>query len=103
MTMMLERFKFAKGLDPVADAFSGTVRSDVYSLRAHGRILFVVYVGVGATGSSTITVNACDDVTPSNRTAIPFWYREIIGTTDTGDTDGAITRAGVTGFTTTAG
>ena len=99
MTMMLERFKFAKGLDPVADAFSGTVRSDVYSLRDHGRILFVVYVGVGATGSSTITVNACDNVTPSNRTAIAFWYREIT----TGDTDGAITRAAAAGFVTTVG
>lgn len=99
MTMMLERLKFAKGLDPAADAFSGTVRSDVYSLRGHGRILFVIYVGVGATGTSTITVNACDNVTPSNRTAIAFWYREIT----TGDTDGAITRAATTGFVTTAG
>lgn len=99
MTMMLEQLKFAKGIDPVANAFASTVRSDVYSLRDHGRILFVIYTGVGATGTSTITVNACDDVVPTTRTAIAFWYREIL----TGDTDGAITRATSTGFVTTAG
>jgi len=99
MTMMMERLKFAKGIDPIADAFAATVRSDVYSMRDHGRGLFVIYIGVGATGTSTITVNACDNVTPSNRTTIPFWYREIL----TGDTDGAIVRAAVTGFVTTAG
>lgn len=101
MTMMLERLKFAKGLDPVADAFDNAASpaSDVYSLRGHGRILFVVYIGVGATGTQTWTVEACDNVTPSNTTTIPFWYREIL----TGDTDGAITRAAAAGFTTTAG
>lgn len=100
MTLMLERLKFAKGVDPVADAFSGAnVRSDVYSLRDHGRILFVFYIGVGATGTQTITVNSCDDAVPTTRTKIAFWYREILS----GDTDGVITRATSTGFTTTAG
>lgn len=99
MTTMMENLKFAKGIDPVANAFAGTVRSDVYSMRDHGRILFVIYCGVGASGTSTITVNACDDVTPSNRSAIPFWYRQIL----TGDTESAITRATTAGFVTTAG
>lgn len=99
MSLMMHRLKFAKGIDPVANAFASTVRSDVYSMRGHGRILFVMYVGVGTTGTSTITVNACDDVTPSNRSAIPFWYRQILS----GDTDSAITRAATSGFTTTAG
>lgn len=99
MSSMLQSLKFAKGIDPVANAFAATVRSDVYNIEAHGRVLFVIYVGVGATGTSTITVNACDNVTPSTRSAIPFWYREIT----TGDTDGAITRATTTGFVTTAG
>lgn len=99
MTMLMERLKFAKGIDPVADAFSGTVRSDVYSMRDHGRGLFVIYCGVGATGTSTITVNACDDVVPTTRSAIQFWYRQILAT----DVDSAITRAATTGFVTTAG
>lgn len=99
MTLMMERLHAAKGIDPVADGFAGTVYSDVYSLRDHGRILFVVYVGVGTTGTSTITVEACDDVTPSNTSAIAFWSREITAT----DVQGAITRQASTGFTTTAG
>jgi len=101
MTKMLESLHFAKGIDPVADAFDNATSpaSDIYSLRNHGRILFVVYVGVGATGISTWLVEACDDVTPTTAVAIPFWYREVI----TGDTEGAITRATVAGFTNTLG
>lgn len=101
MTMMMERLKFAKGIDPVADAFDNAAApaSDVYSMRDHGRILFVIYIGVGATGTQTMTVEACDDVTPSNTTTIPFWYRQIL----TGDTESAITRAAAAGFTITAG
>jgi hypothetical protein len=99
MSLMMENLKFAKGIDPVANAFASTVRSDVYSMRDHGRILFVIYAGVGATGTTVVTVSACDDVVPTTRVAIPFWSREIL----TGDTDGAITRRAAAGFTTTAG
>ena len=99
MQLLMESLKFAKGIDPVADAFTGTVDSDVYSMRGYGSILFVVYVGVGATGTSVLTVEACDDVTPTNQTAIVFRYREITAT----DVEGAITDAAVAGFTTTAG
>lgn len=100
-SMMLQEIKFAKGIDPIGDALAGTVNSDIYSMRGHGRILFVVYCGLatGGTATAVFTVDACDDVTPSNTTAIPFWYREIV----TGDTEGAITRATSAGFTCTAG
>lgn len=99
MAKMLHELRFAKGIDPVADAFAATVRSDVYSMRGHKRIVFVIYQGVGATGSSTITVNACDNVTPSTRSAIGFWSREIT----TGDTEGVITRRAATGYVNTVG
>ena len=99
MELMMERLKFAKGIDPAADPFAGTVYSDVYSMRGYGSILFVLYAGVGATGTATLTVQACDNVTPDNRAAIVFWYREIT----TGDTEGAITKATTAGFLTTAG
>ena len=99
MTQLMEKLHFAKGLDPIADAFAGTVYSDVYNIGHYGRILFVLYVGVGATGTSVLTVEACDDVTPTNTTAIAFWSREITS----GDTEGAITRRAAAGFTTTAG
>jgi hypothetical protein len=95
----LKNMHFVKGLDPVADAFSGTVGSDVVDVSEHGAVLFLVYKGVGATGTSTITVEACDDVTPSNTTAVPFYYKAITST----DIQGAMTAATTAGFTTTAG
>lgn len=98
--LLMERLHLAKGIDPVADAFAGTTAAtDVVSLRGYDRVLFVVYIGVGVTGTQTWTVEACDDVTPTNTTAIAFWYREVL----TGDTEGAITRAAAAGFTVTAG
>lgn len=89
------------GLAPVADAFAGaTVNSDVIDAgNASGGVLFIIYKGVGTTGTSTVTVEACDDTTPSNTTAIPFVYRA----NTTGDTWGAWTAAAATGFATTAG
>lgn len=87
---------FVKGLDPVADAFAGTVYSDVIEVAGEG-IGFLIYKGVGTTGTSTITVNACDDTTPTTESAVVFWYKRI-STTDSG-----WTAATTAGFTTTAG
>lgn len=87
------------GLDPVADAFSGTVVSDIVNLSQYGSVAFVVFYGVGATGTSTITVEACDDVVPTNVSAIPFHYRRYTSA----DTEGAITAAAAAGVATTAG
>lgn len=95
----LEKLKLAPSLNPVADAFAGTVNSDVHSMRQFDEAMFIIYYGVGATGTTVITVEACDNVTPSNTTAIVFWYREM----QTGDTDGAWTKAAAAGFTITAG
>lgn len=96
---LMERFQLIKGIDPVANAFASTVYSDVVDMSDFSRLLFVRYDGVGTTGTSTVTVNACDNTTPSNRTPITFRYRQIL----TGDTEGTLTAAAVTGFTTTAG
>lgn len=98
-SLILERAHFVKGIDPVAD-FADTVQSsDVVSMRGHEKLLAVIHKGVGTTGTSTITVEACDDVVPTNTTAIPFRYRAMTS----GDTAGAITLATAAGFTTTAG
>lgn len=95
----MQTVHYVKGLDPVADAFSGTVNSDVVNMKNWGRVRFIIHIGVGATGTQTLTVEACDDVTPSNTSAIPFHYRQITS----GDTPGALTAATASGFTTTAG
>jgi hypothetical protein len=95
----MELLHFVKGLDPVADAFAGTVVSDVVNMSGYGTCIFTIVKGVGATGTSTVTVLACDDVVPTNSAAVPFMYRAIT----TGDTEGALTAAAAAGFATTAG
>ncbi len=89
---------FINATPPVADAFSGTLNSDIASGNCDA-ITILYYQGVGTTGTSTLTVDACDDTSGSNTTAIPFEYR----TNTSADTFGAWTAATTSGFTTTAG
>jgi hypothetical protein len=96
---LLNNLHFIKGLDPVADAFSGTVTSDIVDMANHQSAIFIVYKGVGTTGTSTITVEACDDVSGTNATAVPFFSKSITST----DIQGAMTARAAAGFATTAG
>ena len=99
MSAYPDNLHMVNALPPVADAFSGaTATSDVIKVDGHG-VEFLVWTGVGVTGTSTFTVLACDDVTPTNTTAVVFWYKEI--ESDPGDT--AWTLATTAGFTRTAG
>lgn len=83
------------GLAPVADAFSGTVYSDIIEVAGQG-MGFVIFKGAGATGTSTVTVEACSTITAAATTAVAFWYKRI------GATDSGWTAATSAGFTTTA-
>lgn len=98
-------FHVAIGRSPVADAFATTTgTSDVVNMKNFHSVTFLVFWGVGTTGTVKIQVEACDNTTPSNTTAIPFRYRVITGGLDAGDTAGAITVATASdGYTTTAG
>lgn len=86
-------------LVPVADAFAGTKYTDIINMKDWNHIQFVIQKAAGAVGTATITVEACDNVTPSNVSAVPFKYQACT----TGDTFGALTTAEATGFATTAG
>lgn len=97
--LLSEQLHFVKGLDPVANAFAGTVYTQAVSMAGWERCLFDVYCGVGVTGTATLTVQACSDASGSNPTAIAFRYREILST----DIEGTLTLATTAGFTTTAG
>lgn len=100
MATLLQRMHFVKGIDPVAD-FGDTVQSsDVVNMSAFNNCVFVIYKGVGTTGTSTITVEACDDVVPTNYTAVPFFYQTMAGSDDV---NAALVKATSAGFTTTAG
>jgi hypothetical protein len=101
-SLIMERGHLEVGTVPVADAFSTTTgTSDVINMKDHNRVRFLVFWGVGATGTVKFTVEACDNVTPSTTSAIPFWYR----ITASAGTPGAITRVatGSDGVTNTAG
>lgn len=98
---LMELDHFEMGLAPVAD-FAGAdpVYSDVVNLKNHNRVRFLVFWGVGTTGTIKFTVEACDNVTPSNTSAIPFTYR----VTAAAGTPGAPTRTTATdGYTNAAG
>ncbi len=94
----VEKFHAIPVLYPVADAFAGTVTSDVIEAQGEG-VLFEIIKGVGATGTSTITVLSADDTTPTTTAAVAFMYR----TSTTPDVWGDWTQATTAGFATTAG
>lgn len=98
--LLSEVVKFVSGLiGPVADAFAGTVYSDIVSLSKFKKALILIKRGVGTTGTQTFTVEASDDFSGSNVAAIPFKYRR----RSSGDTLGAWTDATSAGFTSAAG
>lgn len=95
-----QQLKAVQGIAPVADAFSGTVTSAAIKLGKHAkRAAALVYKGVGATGVSTLTVEACTASDGTGATAIPFRY----SVNTSSDTFGNVTEAATTGFSTTAG
>ena len=101
-SLFSERNLVITGLAPVADAFSGTVTSDVVDVSEAHRLTFLVWWGVGATGTTLITVEACDDTSASNTSAVAFKSRRVSNHA-TSDVYGAVTARTSSGFTTTAG
>ncbi|MBD3354312.1 MAG: hypothetical protein GF364_22710 [Candidatus Lokiarchaeota archaeon] len=91
----LENIHWIGGLAPDADRFSGTVNTDVFEVQGEGAVFLIWYGTNGSNGASTLTIEACDDTTPTNTTAIPFYYR----TSTTFDTWGSWTAATSAGIT----
>jgi H+/gluconate symporter-like permease len=79
------------------DMFNGNISSDVIDMGQYAECMLVITTLAGATGTATVTVNSCDDNTPTTTTAVAFRYRRI-----SGSTPGAWTAAAAAGFTTTA-
>lgn len=72
-------------------SIAGAVTSDVFSLKNHGHATIIVTAGSTNADAGNITIEECDDFTPTNDTAIDFYYyaEETAG----GDTLGARTKA----------
>lgn len=94
--MLSETHKIVKGLAPAADRFNTSPSTDIYHLAEAENITFLVIHQGGTTGQGTFTVEACDNVTPSNTEAIAFRYRRL--TTGASDTIGAPATAAATGI-----
>lgn len=84
------------------DAWTGSPATDVINMKNFDEITFGVWETSGGTGTTTLTLEECDDVTPSTSTAIAFSYATITSATTTGMFAGW-TRATSSGVTPTAG
>uniref|UniRef100_A0A6M3IRI5 Uncharacterized protein n=1 Tax=viral metagenome TaxID=1070528 RepID=A0A6M3IRI5_9ZZZZ len=83
------------------DIFNGSPTTDVINLKNAQGVMFVVACNANVgSGAATITIEACDNVTPSNTTAIVFRY-QLISTTDLPGTLTAATTSGVASIGTT--
>lgn len=94
-----ERVHFVSGLDPVADVFDSTQYSDIVNFTNYGKVVFVVFTGVGTTGTSTFTVEASTTAAAGAVSAVPFYYRSY----DASDVPGSVTSVVSTGFANVAG
>lgn len=64
------------------DIFAGDPATDVISLENWFGIVFFILKNAGATGTATVTVESCDDVTPTTPTAVAFRLK-VMTTIDT--------------------
>lgn len=78
--LLMERDQLEIGIAAVADAFANDVQTDIVNMKNYDSVRFITHWGVGATGIVALTVDACDDVVPSNTAKVPFWYRVKVGT-----------------------
>lgn len=91
---LAEQGHFVNALPPV-DATGGK-NSDVWSMREWAHATIIVQVGVSASTAPTLTLEACDNFTPSTTQAIPFKYwSEVDADGDTTATLASATTSGV--------
>jgi hypothetical protein len=86
------------GLASPVDSAGSAVTSDIINVGKYHSQSFLVYLGTLTGDTAVVTVEECDDVTPTTNTAIAFRYRES-GATGTSDAYGALTAATSSGFT----
>ncbi|MDO8704070.1 MAG: hypothetical protein Q7J84_03910 [Sulfuricaulis sp.] len=96
-----ERNLVINGLAPMADAFAATVYSDIVDISEAHQLTFLVWWGVGAAGTTTLTVEASDDISAGNVSAVAFRSRRINFASS--DVIAAVTARAAAGFATTAG
>jgi hypothetical protein len=79
-------------LPPIdVDTAGGVAKTQIFSMKNYQHATIIIQCGVTDADGGNITVEECDDFTPTNDTAIDFYY--YAETTDAGDTLGARTKA----------
>lgn len=74
---------------------NGGVNSDVFSMEGAAHVDIIITLGVNA-AATTLTIQECDNFTPSNSTAIAFdYYAETSAAGDTLAARAAATNAGI--------
>lgn len=73
------------------DTGGGLAASEIFSMENYAHATIIVNVSTADADAGNITVEECDDFTPTNDTAIDFYY--YAETTALGDTLGARTKA----------
>lgn len=103
MGRLLERKHVAMVMPPAADRFDTSQVSAPVNLANYSNAEFIVAIGAGATGTATLTVEACDDNSGTNPVAIPFELAVQSPGANTNDTWGAYADQTSAGYTTVAG
>lgn len=98
--MLSEKHVILNMLSPAADGFNTGPNSDIVAMRDLESLTFIFSHIGGTTGTGSLIVKACDNVSGTNPTAIAAKYRK--KTTGASDTWGAITTLPTTGVTTVA-
>jgi hypothetical protein len=57
------------------DIFNGTPTTDIVNMDGWTECLWIIEKSAGGTGTAVITVESCDDVTPTTATAVAFDYQ----------------------------
>ena len=72
MRVTAQNFQMVNNKVPIADTSSGSPNGDVISLAKGQTAMTIVYTGANATGNTQITVESCDNISPTTTTAIAF-------------------------------
>lgn len=84
---------------PPKNTTGAAFSSDVINLKNYEHACIIISQGAWAGGSSTLTVEHCDDNTPSNDTPMAFNYRQMVDGAGATDTLGELTEATSSGIT----
>lgn len=95
---LAEQCHIVNALPPIN--ITGGKFTDVWSMKKHSHVSIIIQIGVSSAAFLAVILNACDNFTPSNRTALAFSvYKE---ETAAGDTLGARTAVASAGMTPSA-